>query len=498
MKAKIIGLVTVALVIGTGVFGDIVKFPLNCAGTYDINTPAWTSNFDLGVTFSEISHVYIDWSGEMTAGLDEYKGNQRVQKVGFDAELLGAYPNIQIARILGGVSTYPEPEEFDEITEFWVWEPGIWDNLLDGNDTIKIDFLSFAGGPGSNVISYGLGVLNDATLVVEGIVIPESNEYEITQITFEPSYESQPAWSPDGSKIAFVSDRDGNKEIYVMDANGSGQQRLTYNSCDDIEPDWSPDGSKIVFSSNNSGNYDVWIMDVDGNNPARLTWEGYDEMAPAWRYNEYKILYYDPYWNGTIYIMNVDGSGQTALSTGLYPSWSSDGTKIVYSPGIRVMNPDGSGQATLSRGGMEPAWSPYSNKIVFSIKKPDFTPDNWTYFPDLYIINGDGSNLERLTFDELEYNLSLGILRRRPTWAPDGTKIAYHYRGNIWVMSGLPTLNADILHDGIVNLRDIAILANYWLRDETSVNIAGDDVIDFNDLAKLSEEWLQTEPWYKP
>jgi Tol biopolymer transport system component len=339
--------------------------------------------------------------------------------------------------------------------------------------------------------------------VIGSVIIALSTNtkaYEITQITFEPSYEGQPAWSPDGSKIAFVSDRDGNKEIYVMDANGSDQQRLTYNSSDDIEPDWSPDGSKIVFSSNRSGNYDVCIMGADGNQQVRLTRHSWDETAPAWRYNEDNILYHDPYWNGTIYIMNADGSGQTALANGRYPSWSSDGTKIVYSPGIRMMNPDGSGQAILLYGGgYEPAWSPNGNKIVFSIAKADITPDSLTYFPDLYMMDSDGSNLKRLTFDDYEYDFfSEGLQRRRPTWSPDGTKIAYHYKGDIWVMSGLPVLNADIQHDGIVNLRDFAVLADYWLQNDSSVNIAGDDVIDFSDLAKLAEEWLQMEPWYRP
>lgn len=181
MKTKIMGVVTAVLVLGSArmVRADIIELPLNCAGTYDINTPAWTSNFDLGVTFSEISNVYIDWSGEMTAGLDEYMGNQGVAKVGFDAVLLGTYTiphffQIQIASIRGGVSTYPAPEPFDVQTEFWLWEPGRWDNLLDGKDTIKIDFLSFAGLiPEAHVISFGSAVLNDATLVVEGIIIPE-------------------------------------------------------------------------------------------------------------------------------------------------------------------------------------------------------------------------------------------------------------------------------------------------------------------------------------
>jgi hypothetical protein len=177
MKAgKIITIALALLVLGVAGItrADTVELPLNCAGTYDVNTPPWTTDFDLGVTFSEISHVYIDWSGEMTAGLDEWMGNYNVAMVGFDAVLLGAYPNIQVASIRGGVSTYPAPAPFDVQTEFWLWEPGIWDNLLDGKDTIRIDFISFAGViPEANVISLGSALLNDSTLVVEGTIIPE-------------------------------------------------------------------------------------------------------------------------------------------------------------------------------------------------------------------------------------------------------------------------------------------------------------------------------------
>jgi len=340
----------------------------------------------------------------------------------------------------------------------------------------------------------------------------EARAYPVTQLTYESSFEGQPAWSPDGAKIAFVTDRDGHKEIYIMDANGSNQTRLTYNQYDDVEPDWSPDGSKMVFSSDRSGSYDIYVMKADGDNQIRLTYEGSNERAPAWRYNEDKILYHDPYWDGTIYIINADGSSRTALGTGRWPSWSPDGTKIVFSsneaggtPQIYTMNHDGSDEQRLTFNGLinrEPTWSPNGTKIVFSITKLDITPDNWTYFPDLYVMDSNGGNLERLTFDEYEYNISVwGILRRRPTWSPDGTKIAYHYKGDIWVMSGFPALAADLHHDGIVNLCDFAVLADCWLRDESLADIApdgGDAVVDSLDLAKLNEEWLQTEEWYQP
>ena len=79
-----------------------------------------------------------------------------------------------------------------------------------------------------------------------------------------------PAWSPDGRKIAFVSDRDGNSEVYVMNANGSGQRNLTRNPAFDADPAWSPDGRKIAFVSNRDGNYGVYVMNADGSGQRRL------------------------------------------------------------------------------------------------------------------------------------------------------------------------------------------------------------------------------------
>ena len=81
---------------------------------------------------------------------------------------------------------------------------------------------------------------------------------------------ADPAWSPDGRKLAFVSDRDGNSEVYVMNANGSGQRNLTRNPAYDADPAWSPDGRKIAFVSNRDGNYGVYVMNADGSGQRRL------------------------------------------------------------------------------------------------------------------------------------------------------------------------------------------------------------------------------------
>ncbi len=101
-----------------------------------------------------------------------------------------------------------------------------------------------------------------------------------TNLTNNPNLDGWASWSPDGEKIAFVSDRDGNYEIYVMNADGSGQVRLTNNTEWDAGPTWSPDGTRIAFESHRDGEYRIYVMDADGTDQTMLTREssGY----PVW------------------------------------------------------------------------------------------------------------------------------------------------------------------------------------------------------------------------
>jgi WD40 repeat protein len=147
----------------------------------------------------------------------------------------------------------------------------------------------------------------------------------LTQLTTAGD-ETHPAWSPDGSKIAFTSNRDGNLEIYVMNADGSGQANMTNTpglfgeGVQEGAPAWSPDGSKIAFDrSSDSGNtFDIFVMNADGSGLTQLTTPGGYERHPAWSPDGSKIAYesYQPLDSGNfdIYVMNADGSGNTNLT----------------------------------------------------------------------------------------------------------------------------------------------------------------------------------------
>ena len=107
------------------------------------------------------------------------------------------------------------------------------------------------------------------------------------RLTNNPNDDLNPSWSPDGKRIAFSSDRKGdfkNFEIYVMDADGGNEQRLTENLFNDWAPSWSPDGKRIAFSSDRNGRFshEIYVMEASGRNPQNLTHNPHSDVSPAW------------------------------------------------------------------------------------------------------------------------------------------------------------------------------------------------------------------------
>ena len=149
--------------------------------------------------------------------------------------------------------------------------------------------------------------------------------------------EGAPAWSPDGTKIVYETNYHGNYDLYVKNADGTGTRRLTSNLADDRHPNWSPDGGKIAFTSDRDGNMEIYVVNVDGSDPINLTQNSAHDQSPDWSPDGSKLLFCstrsgDGWWD--IYFMNADGSEPTRLTTDpgrdIWPCWSPDGNKIAY------------------------------------------------------------------------------------------------------------------------------------------------------------------------
>ena len=203
------------------------------------------------------------------------------------------------------------------------------------------------------------------------------------------------AWSPDGQRIAFASDRDGRRAIYVVNANGSALERLA-TSGDASQPRLSPDGSRIAFVSDQSGRPRVYTIDLDGTNAMRLT--------PAKRESEVRSNYGEH-----------------------YPAWSPDGTKIAFSTldHINVINVDGSDLITVTPeltssndSYFEPVWSPDSTRIILTCNCS--SPGNGSIYQQLFVVATDGDNFARLP-----ENADVEDHYGPANWSPTGDRVAF-------------------------------------------------------------------------
>ena len=182
----------------------------------------------------------------------------------------------------------------------------------------------------------------------------------------------QPSWSPDGSRIVFVSEQDGNREIYVVNADGSNLLRLTDDANIDEDPEWSPNGAQIAFVTNRDGNREIYVMSADGSNPVRLTTNDTDDVYPSWSSDSTRIAFAaDRDGNREIYIMNTDGSNAVRLTNNgvvdEQPTWTSNNSQIVFvseqdgNREIYIMNADGSNTTRLTDNGavdIQPDYKP--------------------------------------------------------------------------------------------------------------------------------------------
>ena len=218
-------------------------------------------------------------------------------------------------------------------------------------------------------------------------------------------------------RIAFASDRDGDLEIYMINADGTSLVRLTESKGFDVPRSWSPDGRKLAFVSDRSGSHNIYVMSVDGSEPIiQLTHDSEGAGTPSWSPDGQRIAFtlspqsiFNP--DSEIYVMDADGNNTRQLTdndaSDFLPVWSPDGETIVFTSRI----------ATNS-------WVKDNTDTIHQ-----------RYNTNIYLMNADGSDLRQLTHD----NISGGI-----SWSPDGQYMAFSYDShNPYVKSDIYVMNAN-------------------------------------------------------
>ena len=266
------------------------------------------------------------------------------------------------------------------------------------------------------------------------IYLMDPDGEQIRRLTEQPKYDSEPAWSPDGKRITFVSYRDLKQipergvirgEIYVMNADGTNPINLT-RSVDraDKVSTWSPDGKQIAFTSaelfNRHAliNSDIFVMDAAGENSINLTNHAALDQTPDWSPNGNQIAFSslrDGNWE--IYVMNADGANPINLTNHPAkdgrPDWSPDGNRIAFTSDrdgnldIYVINANGTNPINLTNHPAEDnhaSWSPDGTRLAFDSNRDD-------PLGEIYVMNADGTNPSNLTQDPDNFDLN-------PSWGP--------------------------------------------------------------------------------
>jgi len=263
-------------------------------------------------------------------------------------------------------------------------------------------------------------------------VLNTRTEQPLQQITTNSALDRFPTWSPDGTKLAFASQRSGNTDLWTIPVAGGTATRLTINTGWDNFPAWSPDGTKIAYYSDMGvGNTHIWTMPATGGTPVQITINsGQGDFAPCWSPDGSQIAF-NSLRSGNHDIWTVSASGGTPFKVttntawDANPAWSPNGNLIAFysqrSGGFDIWTIPPTGGTTVrvtTTGGNNPSWSPDGSQIAY------------TKSGNLWTIPATGGTSVQITNE--------ADLDDQAAWSPDGTRIAFdRLRGgiyDIWIM----------------------------------------------------------------